>query len=567
MTERTWSRIAAATAVGLIAVAGSGAQDPEPRRQPTSAAAGSSAASRSDPQQAALQQVPEPDLSPLEPAVADQLTAVRGTAEAVIGDPGKPAAERSDAYGDLGRVYHAYGLLEPARVAYRNAEALAPGDFRWPYYLGLLHQERGEHEAAGAAYDRVLELLPHALPALVHRGEVALALDRPDEAEDYLLRALSTEPASPSVRAVLGQVALSRRDYRRAAELLEAALEALPAANRLHYPLALAYRGLGDEARAREHMALRGEVGARPPDPLLDELEALKQGERVHVVRGATAFRAGRYAEATEAFGAAVMANPKSIPARVNLAAALSALGRTEQAARELRMAIEIEPRNPTAHYNLGLLLGSAGDSAGAVRELAAAIEAAPRDAGMRLAYARALAAAGRNEEALASFRIAVQMDPLSSAARLGEAQTLVRLDRYAEARSRLEEATATFPEDPAVALGLAKLLAAAPDPAVRDGGLAVELAQRVHEAGPTDRTAETLALALAESGRCAEAAELQQQAADVVAAAGDEGRAAELATAAEGYRAGPPCRPAVGESAAGADSGTAADAESPDAG
>jgi predicted Zn-dependent protease len=122
---------------------------------------------------------------------------------------------------------------------------------------------------------------------------VAIDLDRLDEAEDFRLRARSVEPASPSVRAVLGEVALSRRDYRRAAELLEAALEALPAATRLHYPLALAYRGLGDEVRAREHLALRGVVGARPPDPLLDELEELKLGERVHVVRGGTAFRAG----------------------------------------------------------------------------------------------------------------------------------------------------------------------------------------------------------------------------------------------------------------------------------
>jgi tetratricopeptide (TPR) repeat protein len=488
--------------------------------------------------------VPEPDLSPLEPAVAEQLAAVRATTEAALADPRVTPEQRAEAYGDLGRVYHAYGLGEPARVAYEIAAALTPGDYRWPYYLGLLHQTEGRFGAAANGFDRVLALLPRALPALVRRGEVALAVNRPDEAESYLLRALDIDPESPSARAVLGQVALSRREYARAAELLEAALAKLPDANRLHYPLALAYRGLGDEERAREHLALRGEVGARPPDPLLDELEALRRGERVQLLRGHTAYRAGRFAEAAEAFRAATEANPESVPARVDLAAALVAIGDAAGAERELRQAIELAPRNPTAHYNLGLILGATGDAAGAVRELAAAVESAPKDPGMRLAYAQALAGAGSGPEALEAFRVAIGQNPLSAAARLGEAQTLVRMGRYAEARERLEEAHSTLPEDESIALAFAKLLAAAPDPAVRDGARALGLARTLHRDRPTDRTAETLVLALAETGACTEAADLLRELARQVRAAGQADRAAALEAEAGGLAAGPPCRP-----------------------
>jgi len=495
----------------------------------------------------ALQAVPAPDLSPLEAAVAEQLAAVRSTVDAVLADPASGAAERAVAYGDLGRVYHAYGLLQPARSAYENAAALAPGEFRWPYYLGLLHQAAGDLGAAAGAFDRVLALLPRALPALVHRAEVALAANRPDEAESYLLRALDTDPESAAVRAVLGQVALSRREYARAAELLEAALEALPDADRLHYPLALAYRGLGDEQRAREHLALRGEVGVRPPDALLDEMEALRRGERVQLLRGQTAYRAGRYAEAAEAFRAAVAANPESVPARVDLAAALVAVGDPSGAEDELRRALELAPRNATAHYNLGLILGAAGDATAAARELAAAVESAPRDPGMRLAYAQALAGARRDEEALAAFRVALGQSPLDAAVRLGEAQMLVRLGRYGEARERLEEASATLPEDPSIALALAKVLAAAPDPAVRDGARALGLARTLHQGQMTDRSAEALALALAETGACAEAAGLLRQIAAAARAAGDAGRAAALEADAARHDAGPPCRPAFG--------------------
>ncbi len=552
--HRTTAAALTAAAAATLAVAAAAAQGREPA-PPAAAPPPQATAPAPQPEPVlapVLAPVPAADLSPLEPAVAEQLAGVRATAEAVVADPARGAAERADAYGTLGRVYHAYGLIEPALAAYANAAALAPGDYRWPYYLGLLHQERGDLAAAAAAYDRVLAAVPRALPALVHRGEVALDLDRPDEAESYLLRALDTEPASAAARAVLGQVALSRRDFRRAAELLEAALEALPEATRLHYPLALAYRGLGDEERAREHLALRGEVGARPPDPLLAEVEELRVGERVFIARGGTAYRFGRYAEAAEAFRAALAANPESVPAHIDLAAALVALGDAAGAVAELRRALELEPRNPTARYNLALLLGAAGDPAAAARELAAAVESSPRDPGIRLAYAQALAAAGRTDEALAAFRVALDQNPTSGPARLGEAQMLVRLGRYADAAGRLREAIETAPEDAEIAYALAKLLAAAPDPAARDGATAIDLATQLDASLPGVRSAEVLALALAEAGRCAEAAAAQRRAAAAARQAGDPGRAAGLEAAAAGYDAGPPCRPPL----AGAPSG-----------
>ena len=48
----------------------------------------------------------------------------------------------------------------------------------------------------------------------------------------------------------------------------------MPEVTRLHYPLALAYRGLNDRAKAEEHLAKAGQVGLKPPDPLLDGVVA-----------------------------------------------------------------------------------------------------------------------------------------------------------------------------------------------------------------------------------------------------------------------------------------------------
>jgi len=132
-------------------------------------------------------------------------------------------------------------------------------------------------------------------------------------------------------------------------------------------------------------------------------------------------------------------------------------------------------------------------------------------------------------------------------------------MGRYAEARERLEEAHSTLPEDVGVALALAKMLAAAPDPAVRDGAQALRLARALHGDRPTDRTAEALALALAETGACGEAAALLRELARQVRAAGGADRAAALEADAGRLGAGPPCRPPLAGGPASEASGSAA--------
>ena len=120
----------------------------------------------------------------------------------------------------------------------------------------------------------------------------------------------------------------------------------------------------------------------------------------------------------------------------------------------------------------------------------------------------------------------------------------LVRLERYAEARARLESAAESFPEQgPRFTHPLARLLAAAPDDATRDGPRALAIVEGLAEREQSLLLGETLAMALAEVGRYAEAATVQR---DLIAAARQSG----LRGAAEGlganlrrYERGLPCR------------------------
>lgn len=518
------------------------AAPPEAGGPPAEAAPAPDPAPGAEPETPALVPVPEPALEDLEPAVAEQLAAAREQLTSYFSHPQATPAGQAEAYGELGRLYHAYGLAAPAEAAYRNAQVLAPDDVRWAYLLAYLLQREGRFEEAVALYGRAHSI--EETPAvLVHLAEVLLELGRLDDAETVLRRVLAGAPESPSARALLGQIALSRDEHALAVEYLESALEAVPQATRLHYPLALAYRGLGEMEKAQEHLARRGEVGVRPPDPLVEELEELKTGERVHVLRGRTAFHFGDFEAAAREFRQAVAAEPESVPARVNLGSALGQLGDRIGAIHQFRRVLELAPDNVAAHYNLGVLLGLEGDAEEAVAHLERAAELQPGDGEVQRELAKALVRTGRFEEALEAFTRASGLLPYDPDARLGEVQLLVDLGRLEDAGQRLEDTHAVMPRSARVVNAYARFLAAAPDVALRDGERAVELAEQLVAAQSTAAHAETLALALAEAARCDEAAEWQQRVLDAHRQVGETDRIAEMEAVLARYRAGASCR------------------------
>lgn len=492
-----------------------------------------------------LTPVRHPDLAPLEKAVAEQIAAQQELLKALLADPAAKPAELADAFGDLGRVYHVYDLAAPAEDCYRNAARLAPAAAAWPHLLGVVLQKEGRLDEAAEAYSRALALRPDDVPALVYRGEIFLSQGKLDAAADALREALALEPATTAAKALLGQVALARQDFQEAVKLLGAALAETPEANRLHYSLGLAYRGLGDRVKAEEHLAKAGAVGVAPADPLLDALAGLRTGERVHIARGRTAFRAGRWADAAEQFRKAVTARPESVEARVNLGSALVQTGDVAGAVVQFQEALRLDPNNATAHFNLGILLSGKGPTPEALEHLRAAVDRWPRDAEARRTLARLLRDAGRPEEALAEYGKAVELDPAEETARLGEAETLVRLGRYGQAREKLEESLRALPGSGRLSHGLARLLAACPDVSVRDGARALELGLAVWNVLPLAVHAETVALAHAELGRCAEAAEWQRKALDAGRTEGfPADRLAALSETLAAYERGEPCRP-----------------------
>jgi tetratricopeptide (TPR) repeat protein len=515
-------------------------------------AAGSAARPSSSPSRpslrASLEGIPLPDLKRLEPAVAQQIEKMHRDVEGALENTALLKSDLAESYGLLGEVFHAYEYFDAAATCYRNAQRLAPEDYRWPHLLADVEQRRGALEKSREYHQAALKLRPGDPASLVELGNVCLELDRLDEADKNFEEALRRDPSSAAARAGRGQVALIRRQFTEAASDFEAAVRAVPTANRLHYGLAMAYRGLGRLEDARRELRMSGSVGVRPPDALLDALPHLLEGVRVHILRGRLAYENGRYGEAAAEFEQAVAADPKNVPALVDFASALARQGKTSAAIDRYRQALAIAPDNPTARLDLGQLLGGQGRWREAAGDLAVAADALADDGDAQRLYGRALRRLGRNEEALRRFAMAERLNPLDEDAVVEGAELLVDAGRYREARSVLEAGHSRMPGQGRIAYALATLLAACPDATLRDGARALDLATRVYRALPTPRHARTVALALAELGRCGQAAEWEQKAIDT----GPENGAQEIAETRERlarYRAGPPCRPPMNSS------------------
>lgn len=496
------------------------------------------------PPRAGLLPVHVPDLNGLEAAIREQLLSLQNALAALLKDAAATDRRLSEAYGLLGQVYQAYALLAPARECYLNARQLAAQDFRWVYLLGQLAQQEGRAEEAIRYYQSVRSLRPDYLPAPVHLGNLYLQQHRLTEATASFEQALAINAHCTAARYGLGQLALSQRNYAEAVKHLEQALAEAPAANRIHYALAMAYRGLGNIAQAQAHLQRQGTVGVRVADPLLEGVQELVRGERLHLLRGRLAFDAGRLAEAADEFRQAVAANPNSLQARVNLGSALAQMGASKEAIEQYQEALRINPAHAAAHYNLGFLQAKLHQREQAIIHLQAALSAHPQDADARFLLAQVLLNSGRAAEALGEFSRVVEAAPDHEEALLELLQLLLRNNQYRQARERLEQSYARFPQKGRTAVTLAWLLAASPQADLRDGARALTLARLVYQSTNSVHHGAIISLALAELGRCREAAEWQRQ---MIAAAERSQQTAlveKLRADLRRYEQAQPCRP-----------------------
>ena len=201
------------------------------------------------------------------------------------------------------------------------------------------------------------------------------------------------------------------------------------------------------------------------------------------------------------------------------------AMARFEEVAK-LAPADGLDEASAKANYSLGVVLASSGQPAAAVQRLTAAVKYNPNYAEALMALGDTLRRSGRIEASLKPYADVVRINPRAAEARFAYAMALVRLRRYRDAKAWLEDSARVLPDRPELSHALARILAAAPDEAVRDGARAMTLVQELMKGNKTTVVGETMAMALAELGQFSDAADVQR---GVIAAAEQGGVAQDV--------------------------------------
>ena len=519
----------------FIVGCGSGSQSSPPAAPPT------------------MREVTLPDLSRMDPSVQEQVKQQYQSMLETINRPGVTDEERGKAYGNIGMVLQAGEYYDAAEPAYLNAQALMPNEPRWPYFLAHLHKSRGNTARSIELFNRVLVISPNDVPTMIWLGRAYLDQGQAELAEPLFERARQLAPQVPSVLVGLGQAALARRDFARAASTLEEALTIDSGLQSVHSPLAMAYRGLGDTAKAEAHLKLWKNTEVLVPDPFRRELDLLLDSGLSYELRGVRALEQNDYKAAADFFSRGVEITPGTSALgrslRHKLGTALYMSGNVPGAVKWFEETLRMAPNEgldetaAKAHYSLGVLMASSGRSQQAISHLSAAVRFSPNYVEAYQALGDALRRSGRLEPAMMQYAEAIRVNPKSADARFGYGMALVRLGRYREARDWFDEASRLHPDRPDLQYALARLLAAAPDDRVRDGQRAQAIIERLVESNKTIDLGETLAMALAERGQFTEAVALQRQLMEASIRQGLDAVTKRMAANLLRYERGQPCR------------------------
>ena len=351
------------------------------------------------------------------------------------------------------------------------------------------------------------------------------------EGEDQLRAALHLRADYPAAEAALGVALAQQGKLPEALSHFDAAVRLSPYYAQAHFGLANALARQGEVDRAIRHYqeAVRLEPDfAAAHKSLADALQHM-----------------GRRDEAITHYRQALRREPDNAESQNSLANALAAQGKIEEAMAHFSEAARLNPSSAKAQNSLGWALATQGRAAEAATHFSAALRINPDYAEAHYNLANLLVQDGRVEEARHHFESALRTQPNFAEGHRQFALLLNAQHKLSEATAHFRAALRLQPDDATTLNGLAWIYATAPDPAFRNGSVAVGYAQRaVALAGEREPgILKTLAAACAEAGQFPQAIEAAQRAIEIAVAAKETNSISTLVRQLKLYQSGLPCR------------------------
>jgi tetratricopeptide (TPR) repeat protein len=265
---------------------------------------------------------------------------------------------------------------------------------------------------------------------------------------------------------VLGLATINRnRDYRSELSMWQKVLDVVPNNPRGHTNLAFALQAADklDAAVGHYNRALQ-----LAPDNVY-----------AHVSLGSALNLQGELDKAARCYLRALELAPDFSQAHYNLAVILQSQGKLEKAIYHYNKALEFRPHYAEAHNKLGNILSSQGKFDQAVTHYNQALQIHPGYADAHCNLANALKSQNKFDEAIEHYNQAIQLKPDFLQAHDSLAALFLLKGKVNEALSHYHKALKIQPDYFLSLNALAKLLAANPDPQVRDVDKAVEFAEQ----------------------------------------------------------------------------------------
>lgn len=304
---------------------------------------------------------------------------------------------------NFGRSLSQVGKHEEARMRFQDALKLKPDFEDAQIELGFAFLQSNLY-AAEAIFRGVLQHDPNSLRARHGLSTILIQTERPAEAEPILRGALAPIDAEDAMRPVLElnlAVALLRMERAEEAIVLLDKVVKSDIANAVliarHRADGLQQLGRNGEALSAYREALKREphdTGVH--DEMNNLLYRMEREDFLHSYddalrkspfviempfrKGYFLMRLHRYAEALEAFGAALKINPDDPGVLNGYAAAAAGLGRFDEAIAFHESAAKRDPNDINARSTFATTLLQAGDPQRALRLLADNMAKAPRD-------------------------------------------------------------------------------------------------------------------------------------------------------------------------------------------
>jgi len=388
--------------------------------------------------------LPEPDLSEMEPQVAERLAAAR---EALLAQ-----RQSAELWGELGGLYDAHGLLDLAETCYRRAIELDPAEFRWNYLLAVVREISGaEIDEVKALFERAAELRPDYAQIDLRLGDAFSRRGELEIAREHFERAVTATPGVAVAQRGLGQTLLSLGEAEAAIGPLTQATILEPRDRAAYSSLAQAYMRIGESQKAEQFVATAANLEPvnAIEDPVWGEAVYDRSLSSSRVFRRARAkLRDGDNQGAAEDFELVLRALPVEASAHFWLATAYRNLGDRERSLEHFVRASELKPRMVKAHVAAGELQYAAERYDESARHFRAAVAVTPSDGGLFLALAEALMRQDDLEGVVDAYAKAAQFKPLGARQEANLGVALMLLDRPAPALDHYRRSLELRPDD-----------------------------------------------------------------------------------------------------------------------